>query len=120
MSDDKTVDEVSGECPQCYQRVVVHLRGGKLRVRPHTRRVSKRLRGVSIVACPVRDLDGQTAIDRRTAKLVWAETQAAERIAKTRVQLAADEALQAKATASREVYAAKVAAFLGQKVVGDE
>jgi hypothetical protein len=112
MSDAK-MGEVRGECPQCYQTVWVYLRGGKLRVRTHTKQVSKGWRGSKTVACPVRDLDGRAAIDRRAADLLSAETEAAKRTVKTREQLATDEALQAKATAAREAYAAKVAALTG-------
>lgn len=110
MSEDKTVDDVEGTCPQCYKVVAVYAAGGKLKVRAHKHSVSA-WRGTRHVTCPVRDIDGADALARSLKYLTDRAASAARRVAERREALAREEAREVEAQNALADYTAKVDAL---------
>ena len=106
----KQEGDVLGECPRCLGKVAVYARGGKLRVRAHTRTTNHGT-GWHDVACPVTGVDGADALSRVMATKAQGVASADRDVTSAEAALDAARKRAAKARERRDAYAAQVEAL---------
>lgn len=106
----KQEGDVFGECPRCLGTVAVYARGGKLRVRAHTRTTSYGT-GWHDVTCPVTGMDGADALSRVMRTKEHGVASADRDVTRAEAALDAARKRAAEAREQRDAYAAQVAAI---------